>query len=306
MIDFTNIEKYKENNRIEAKKAVGGLPRSIWETYSAFANTLGGVILLGVEEHPDKSLHPVELPDPERLVREFWNVVNNISKVSVNILSDKDVTIEKVGGKRIVAINVPRAQRSDKPVYIDGNPLSGTYRRNGEGDYRCTREEVQAMLRDAAIKSQDMIVLDDMGLDVFDYDSVRRYRIRMKTCRPGHVWEELEDNEFLYKLGAVGRSGNELRPTAAGLLMFGYEYEIVKEFPAYFLDYQERLDPSTRWTDRIISTSGDWSGNVYDFYFRVYNKIAQDIKIPFRMEGGDRIDDTPVHKARERLSRTAL
>ena len=53
------------------------------------------------------------------------------------------------------------------------------------------------MLRDAAIKSQDMIVLDDMGLDVFDYDSVRRYRIRMKTCRPGHVWEELEDNEFL-------------------------------------------------------------------------------------------------------------
>ena len=303
MIDFTNIEKYKENNRIEAKKAVGGLPRSIWETYSAFANTLGGVILLGVEEHPDKSLHPVELPDPERLVREFWNVVNNISKVSVNILSDKDVTIEKVGGKRIVAINVPRAQRSDKPVYIDGNPLSGTYRRNGEGDYRCTREEVQAMLRDAAIKSQDMIVLDDMGLDVFDYDSVRRYRIRMKTCRPGHVWEELEDNEFLYKLGAVGRSGNELRPTAAGLLMFGYEYEIVKEFPAYFLDYQERLDPSTRWTDRIVSTSGDWSGNVYDFYFRVYNKIAQDIKIPFRMEGGDRIDDTPVHKAlREALA----
>lgn len=29
MIDFTKLEQYRENNRIEAKKALGGLPRSI-------------------------------------------------------------------------------------------------------------------------------------------------------------------------------------------------------------------------------------------------------------------------------------
>ena len=165
MIDLTRIEQYRENNRIEAKKALGGLPQSIWETYSAFANTLGGIILLGVEEYADHSLHLVDLPDPERLVKEFWDIVNNPKKTSVNILSDKHVRIHEVNGKHIIVIIVPRAQRFDKPVYIDGNPLSGTYRRNGEGDYKCTREEVQGMLRDAAIQTQDMKVLEHMSMD---------------------------------------------------------------------------------------------------------------------------------------------
>lgn len=303
MIDFSNLEKYKENNRIEAKKAMGGLPGSIWETYSAFANTLGGIILLGVEEWPDKTLHAVDLPDPDKLIKEFWNNVNNPNKTSVNLLSSKDVFVQEVDGNHIVVINVPRAERSYRPVYLDGNPLS-TYRRNGEGDYKCTKEEYQAMVRDASAKTQDMLVLNEMDMSVFNKESVRSYRQRMRLSRPGHVWEALEDEDFLMKLGAVGiGSDGKKHPTSAGLLMFGNEYDIVREYNAYFLDYQEQYDADTRWTDRIISSSGDWSGNVYDFYFRVYNKLTQDIKVPFKMEGGVRVDDTSVHQAlREALA----
>ena len=106
------------------------------------------------------------------------------------------------------------------------------------------------------------------------------------------------------KLGAIGiGEDGKSHPTAAGLLMFGYEYEIVREYPQYFLDYREEYDDTHRWTDRIISSSGDWSGNLFDFYYRVYNRLQLDIKTPFEMEGGFRVDDTPVHKAiREALA----
>lgn len=116
---------------------------------------------------------------------------------------------------------------------------------------------------------------------------------------------------FLHRIGAMARdTDGKLRPTAAGLLMFGHEYEIVREFPHYFLDYQEHDRSATedeRWTDRIVSSSGDWSGNICDFYFRVYNRIAQDIKVPFKLNGADRIDDTPLHKAlREALANALI
>ena len=126
----------------------------------------------------------------------------------------------------------------------------------------------------------------------------------MKITHPGHVWEKLDNDEFLLKIGAsaIGEDGKK-HPTGAGLLMFGNEYDIVREFPYYFLDYREEMFEGFRWTDRITSSSGDWSGNVLDFYFRVYNKIQQGLKVPFAIKNGVRVDDTPVHIAiREALA----
>ncbi len=147
MIDLTEIERYKENNRLEAKKATGGLPKSIWESYSAFANANGGIILLGVEEDDDHFLHPVGLSSPEWFVQEFWEIINDREKVSANILSERNVRIEEIDGKRIIVIEVPAARLEQKPIYITKDPFGGTFRRIGEGDYKCTHVEVRCMLR---------------------------------------------------------------------------------------------------------------------------------------------------------------
>lgn len=146
MLDLANLGQYRENNRIEAKKSVGGLPESIWETYSAFANTLGGVILLGVIEQDDGTFASVELPDPEWLAAEFWRNVRDRSIVSADILEEHHVHIEESGGHRIVVIEVPCADAEQRPVYCGDDPYRGSYFRSGDGDYRCEPEDVRRML----------------------------------------------------------------------------------------------------------------------------------------------------------------
>lgn len=146
MLDFDNLQNYREDNRIEAKQALGGLPESIWETYSAFANAEGGIILLGVEELNDKTLHALDILDPKWLIDDFWAILNDPLKVSVNILTEENVQVHQVDGRKIIAITVPKAEACHRPVYIENDLYRGTYRRSGEGDYRCSREEIDAML----------------------------------------------------------------------------------------------------------------------------------------------------------------
>lgn len=282
MIDLKNLGNYQENNRIEAKRALGGLPKSIWETYSAFANTIGGMILLGVEEMPDKSLKAIDLPDPDRLIHEFWKLVNDGNKASVNVLSRRDIVIHKLEGKRIISIDVPRADRRDRPVFIDGDMYTGTYRRDGEGDYHCTREEIERMLRDAGKTDTDSRVIKSLPASVMERDSVDHFRFVMMCSRPNHLWEKLEDDEFLTRAGALksGEDG-ELHPTEAGLLMFGNEQAIRSVFPDYHLEYRE-LDYEHEVSYRFTSEDSSWSGNIYDFYFKVCYRLSEYFTYQFR------------------------
>ena len=305
MFDLSQFNEYKEDNRMEVKKARGGLPDSLWSTYSAFANCYGGVIILGVAEREDGSWYTTGLQDENKLRRDFWNMINNRKKVNINLLVDGDVQTYEMNQDMIMVIFVPPAKREQKPVYIRDDLFGGTFRRNWEGDYHCTPGEVKAMLRDQTEEGTDMKILDKMQMDVLNTETVHAYRNRHMAYRSEHVWEQLKDEDYLERIGAarVLHTDGRLHPTAAGLLMFGDEYKILYEYPEYFLDFRELLDPSIRWTDRLQSGSGDWTGNLFDFFFRVYGKLVKDVKVPFKLEGVVRIDDTPVHKAiREALA----
>lgn len=163
MFDITKFDKYREDNRMEVKKAKGGLPVSLWDTYSSFANCYGGVIILGVVENKDGSLRTTGLENEAKIRKEFWDSINNTNKVSANLLTDSDVETYMEGEEVIMVIHVPKADRDIKPVYINNDMFSGTFRRNWEGDYRCNRNEVLAMLRDQPEVTSDMKVLDNIS-----------------------------------------------------------------------------------------------------------------------------------------------
>lgn len=296
----------REEADFEAKAAQGRdgrgeLPHSVWETYSAMANTGGGRILLGARERKDGSLVLQGIADSQRVRKALWDGLNNRQVVSHNLLANDDVEVLAVDGVEhpLVLVTVPRATRKQRPVYLGHNPLAGTYKRNYEGDYRCSEAEVRRLLAEAERDTRDSEVLNGFGLDDLDAESLAAFRNLFRAAKPAHPWLALDDLEMLRRLGGWGRDRerNAEGLTLAGLLMFGESPTIREALPDFILDYREHMAPEVRWTDRV-TTDGTWPGNLFDFYRRVYPRLVDGLRVPFRLEeGARRVDETPVHVA---------
>lgn len=295
----------------QGKDGRGEVPVDFWETYSAFANSEGGVIILGAKEARDGSFVPLGIKDPDRLKKDLWNALNNPQKVSINLLSEQDVETVVDGDYQLLVIKVPPATRRQRPVFIKGNPLTGTFRRNFEGDFRCSENNVRRMLADADEETRDAQILFGFTLDDLDRDSLNAYRNLFRAARPTHPWLALDDQALLERLGGWRRERNSGQegPTLAGILMFGKFASLHEAVSLYQVDYQEKPGEasSRRWEDRV-TTDGTWSGNLFDFYFKVRSKLIEDLKLPFQMVAGHRrVDETPIHEAlREALVNTLI
>ena len=310
MVDINKLIQEKESIHLEAKSAESKLPKSFWESYSAFANTDGGIILLGVkEDNNSKKLIVNGVLKPEAIISDIWNTLNNRQKVSSNILINEQIYSIEFQNKTVVVVEVPRAERYDRPVYVGQNINRGTYRRNNDGDYKCSNSEIKSMLRDQSDKSSDNTVLENLELNSFCNDSIKKYIMMFNNLKPNHIWSSLTNQEFLLKIGAarISQKDGIIHPTLAGLIFFGYYNEIINELPFYFLDYREHLSQDIRWTDRVCSSDSDWSGNIFDFYFRIINKLTTEVKKPFKLNKKlQRIDDTLIHSSIREVLANAL
>ena len=312
--DINTLLQVGERISFECKKCENQIPKSVWETYSSFANTVGGIIVLGITEHmeePDqaKRFEITGVNNPTKLKKEFFDTLNS-NKVNRNILIEEDVDIVEYEGHSLLVINIPQVDYRQRPIYINGNMMNGSFKRNYEGDYHCTEDDVKAMIRDANDSGNDSVLMENYTMDDIDTNTLAAYRNRFRTANMDHVWNDYSDKDFLLNMGGyiIDRNTHREGLTLAGLLMFGKGLPIRERFDNIRMDYLDmtNLQPDSRWSDRV-TYDGRWENNLYNFFMTVQSKLIKDLKRPFRLEGMERIDDTAIHKAvREALTNLVI
>ncbi|MHC8546454.1 AlbA family DNA-binding domain-containing protein [Salmonella enterica] len=312
--DLLDLQTLSESVELEFKLAQGAdgkgkLPEDFWRTYSAMANTRGGYVVLGVREKKGNFI--VEgIGDIATVMKQLFDIANNKKKVNVNLLTDQSVQVINLDNKMVIVIEIPIARREQKPVYLNNQPMTETYIRRHEGDCHCSEEQIKRMLAEQVEDSRDDRILAGFDFSDIDQDSLRAYRNLFAVAKPQHPWLELDIIDLFRNIGGwrKNRQSGEEGITLAGILMFGTWNAIQDAVPNYFVDYRERDDtqPDSRWIDRIYP-DGSWSGNIFDFYRRTYRKLISDLKVPFELQDGIRLDETKVHEAiREALVNTLV
>lgn len=281
----SEILEFNEGRYVELKKAQRRIPESFWETYSAFANTDGGIVILGVDE---LAKEVVGVEKPEKIKNDLLNMVNNSQKVSANIINDSDVEILDVdNGVQIVMVKIPEAPYQNKPVYINDNPKLA-FERFGEGDRQLTSEKYKELV--VGSKSEtDNELLRNYDISDLNNDDLEIYRKNLYKQTNNEKYLNMKLEDLLIEIGALrkDRQGEgKYLLTVGGLLFFGKFTSITDRFPGFQLDYFEKESSlEVNWNDRISSGDAEFPQlNLYSFYRIVMDKLNSTIKDEFKLD----------------------
>jgi len=212
----TRLEGF-EWRELEVKEARRGVPRSVYETVSAFANTAGGHIVFGVRE-ADKKFEIVGVVEMDKVQNEFLTGLRSPDTISYAV--DVEESLVDDSGRTVLVFFIPEAPRQAKPVHLKRN-ISLSYIRKGACDHKCTPEEVGRFLRNAGQARFDGQLVERPLDRCFDDQALRWYRDRFRDGNASSPANDLDDSEFLEHWGLVIEQSGVRMPTVASILLFG-------------------------------------------------------------------------------------
>lgn len=275
----------------EVKEAAGGLPKNTWETVSAFANTAGGWIVLGIQQKGNQFVIK-GLPAPGKTEQDFINTLRG-EKFNTKIRPACRKYSFPEG--TVLAFYIPLSDK--KPVYF--NTLTNTFVRTASGDQRATKEEIDALYRDQAFGTQADKTIDGLGIKQLHTPSVNQYREYMQRVNPAHPYNRLTNKEFFEKLRVLV----EGRLTYSGLLFIGKNEAIQKVFTDFRIDYFEvpatdYASANPRYTFRLEEQE-----NLWQYFFALFDRLRRSLDLPFQLtpEGFASEDYPQLEALREAL-----
>ena len=276
----------------EVKQAKGELPKNIWETVSAFCNSSGGWIVLGVSQQ-GKQFEITGVSNAEKLEQHFFNVLRS-QKFNVILMANAHKYL--IEGKTVLAFFVPSSIQ--KPVYF--NTPQNTFIRCGSGDQRATNSEISAMFREQSFGIRSELSIPETHIGLLNQDSLRSYRNYLNAYNSIAAYPDYDHETFCQKLGISDEKG---LLTFAGLLMLGRTEVIHRHVPTFWMDYVEIPGKSvqeakTRYTYRIPEQE-----NLWEYYHVIIKRLRLLVDTPFRMneEGFAVDDDSQLNVLREAL-----
>ena len=232
---------------IEVKSGEGGLPKSLPETISAFANARGGMLLLGLSE--TDGFNPVPI-DAAKLAADLGAVCAEQLHPPVRA----DIDIAEVEGQPVVVAPVDELPPDQKPCYVISRGVDrGSYIRTHDGDRRLTTYEVHVLSSSKGQPVDDTVVVPDAALSDLDPDRVGSLLRRLRANR-GNVFSNADDATILRMMGVTASTDSGSGITLAGLLALGiYPQQFVPQlnvtFVAFATQSGQPMADGTRFLD---------------------------------------------------------
>ena len=288
LIELLNAHEWRD---VEFKEAQRAVPRNAYETVSAFANTEGGHLVFGVKKS-GQDMEVVGVLDVDKVQHEFLTTLRQPDKISVVV--DVREGLHKFDDSDLLIFYVPEVHRSHKPVFLNGD-IRRSFVRSGGSDIRCSDNERNRFLMDAAAERYDGQSVELNLTTALDLESIKWYRDTYEGRQGNRSYVTLSDADFLNEMGLLVEQHGQVSPSRAAVLLFGTNAAFRQLLPRPVVDCQrfalarDRADAGERWIDRRVLEENlirTWQ-SLIDWYQRF-------AETPFRVDPTSlRRDDTP-------------